>query len=443
MGTDLRITSALMDATLLDLPWDEPLEEWTETDVVQLPKGISRHLVRFARLGGRVVAIKETTTEMAQREYGMLRTLQRLEVPCVEPLAVIADRTSADGEPLAAALVTRHLRFSLPYRALYSSSLKAATAVRLVDALAGLLVRLHLVGFFWGDVSLSNTLFRRDAGAFAAYLVDAETGSLETGGLSDGRREEDLELARINIAGELLDLAAGDRLDAAIDPVAVAGSIVSQYRSLWHELHSDQEVPTSERWRIRERIERLNALGYDIGELSMRTTRGGTTVTISPKVVDPGHHHRRLQSLTGIDAQENQARRLLNDLDEYVATQQDARPGVDAEVLAAEWYDRVFARVVAAVPVELRGKLEGPEVFHEVLEHRWFLSEQRQREVSLKEATYAYIETQLAHRRDEAALLNVPTTVTMPIVALDDLPEGSEAEGDADDADEPDWRDRV
>ena len=36
-----------------------------------------------------------------------------------------------------------------------------------------LLVRLHLVGFYWGDVSLSNTLFRRDADAYAAYVVDA------------------------------------------------------------------------------------------------------------------------------------------------------------------------------------------------------------------------------------------------------------------------------
>ena len=68
-----------------------------------------------------------------------------------------------------------------------------------------LLVRLHLAGFYWGDVSLSNTLFRRDAGPFAAYLVDAETGEFhET--LSRGQREYDLELARINIAGELLDL---------------------------------------------------------------------------------------------------------------------------------------------------------------------------------------------------------------------------------------------
>ena len=434
MRPDLRITSAVMDATLLDLPWDLPLDEWTEADVVQLPKGISRHLVRFAGLGGRVVAIKETTAEMATREYGLLRTLQRLEVPCVEPLAVIADRTDADGDPLAAALVTRHLRFSLPYRALYSSSFKAPTAQRLVDALAGLLVRLHLVGFYWGDVSLSNTLFRRDAGAFAAYLVDAETGTLERDGLSDGRREDDLEIARVNIAGELLDLAAGDRLDATIDPIAVAGSIVEQYRSLWHELHSDEIIPAEERWRISARIERLNQLGYDIGELAISTGDGGTTVRIQPKVVDPGHHHRRLQSLTGIDAQENQARRLLNDLDQYVATQHDLRRSVGDEALAHEWFEQVFAPVVESVPLQLRGKLEAPEVFHEVLEHRWFLSESEQREVPLAEAVERYIATQLAFRRDEAALLDVPITMAMPIATLQDT---------LDDDEDLDWRDRV
>ncbi|WP_425846991.1 DUF4032 domain-containing protein [Agrococcus sp. TSP3-2-1] len=435
MRSDLRITSAVMDATLLDLPWDEPLEQWTEADVVQLPKGISRHLVRFARLGGRVVAIKETTPEMAAREYAMLRTLQRLEVPCVEPLAVIADRVDADGNPLAAALVTRHLRFSLPYRALYSSALKAPTAQRLVDALAGLLVRLHLVGFYWGDVSLSNTLFRRDAGAFAAYLVDAETGTLLRDGLSDGRREDDLELARVNIAGELLDLAAGDRLDESIDPVRVAGSIVDQYRSLWHELHSDEVLPADERWRISARIERLNALGYDIGELAIRTGDGGTTVRIQPKVVDPGHHHRRLQSLTGIDAQENQARRLLNDLDQYVATQRDLRPYVGDEALVHEWLEQVFQPIVQSVPIELRGKLEPAEIFHEVLEHRWFLSEREQREVPLAEAAEQYIATQLAFRRDEAALLDLPLTMTMPIITVQGLLDEEDDEGD--------WRDRV
>ena len=173
---------------------------------------------------------------MAKGEYDMLRTLQRLDIPCVEPVAVITNRTDDEGEALKPVLVTRHLKFSLPYRALFSQTLRPDTATRLVDALAVLLVRLHIVGFFWGDVSLSNTLFRRDAGAFAAYLVDAETGKLYEGGLSNGQRENDLEIARVNIAGELLDLEAGGRVADELDPVNISNGIVAAYRSLWKEL---------------------------------------------------------------------------------------------------------------------------------------------------------------------------------------------------------------
>ena len=166
----------------------------------------------------------------------MLRTLQRIDVPCVDPVAVITNRTDDEGNPLDSVLVTRHLKFSLPYRALYSQTLRPDTATRLIDALAVLLVRLHIVGFFWGDVSLSNTLFRRDAGAFAAYLVDAETGQLYEGGLSNGQRENDLEIARVNIAGELLDLRPAAGLDEDLDPVEISNGIVAAYRTLWKEL---------------------------------------------------------------------------------------------------------------------------------------------------------------------------------------------------------------
>ena len=96
---------------------------------------------------------------------------------------------------------------------------------RLIDAQALLLVRLHLVGFYWGDVSLSNTLFRRDAGAFAAYLVDAETGELYPD-LSTGQREYDLEIARVNIAGELMDLLEGGLIEEKVDPVATSELIM-------------------------------------------------------------------------------------------------------------------------------------------------------------------------------------------------------------------------
>ncbi|MDO9063040.1 MAG: DUF4032 domain-containing protein, partial [Microbacterium sp.] len=329
------ITAASVEPALLDLPWESPLDAWPSAHIAALPKGISRHLVRFVHLSGGVVAVKETTEELARREYELLRGLQRIEAPAVEPVAVVTGRTDADGAPLPSVLVTRHLRFSMPYRALFAQTLRPDTATRLIDALAVLLARLHVSGFFWGDVSLSNTLFRRDAGAFAAYLVDAETGQLHPDGISSGQRSNDLELARVNVAGELFDLQAAGRLEPGLDPVAVAERVVDTYHRLWGELTEWEAIPATERWRISDRVRRLNDLGFDIGELEMVTDADGTTVRIQPKVVDAGHHQRRLLRLTGLDTQENQARRLLNDLDSYVATY--GRPDQGEEVLAHEW----------------------------------------------------------------------------------------------------------
>ncbi|MFF2387597.1 DUF4032 domain-containing protein [Agromyces sp. NPDC058104] len=439
MSGSLSITSAMADPALLDLPWSLPLESWPSDAIAALPKGISRHLVRFAHLGGHVVAIKETTAEMAKGEYEMLRTLQRLEIPCVEPVAVITNRSDDEGEELKPVLVTRHLRFSLPYRALFSQTLRPDTATRLVDALAVLLVRLHIVGFFWGDVSLSNTLFRRDAGAFAAYLVDAETGKLYEGGLSNGQRENDLEIARVNIAGELLDLEAGGKVADELDPVRISNGIVEAYRSLWTELTGSESFSSAERWRINERVNRLNELGFDIEELAIKTDASGTTVRIQPKVVDAGHHQRRLLRLTGLDAGENQARRLLNDLDSYRAAY--GKGDLDEEMVAHEWLMRVFEPVVRAIPRELRGKLEPAEVFHQLLEHRWFMAQQAGHDIPLAEAVTSYINTVLRHRRDEATMIDPPTGSLT--AAIEVVPTETAAMSAIDPDDEDDWRLKV
>jgi len=419
MSASLSITASMGSAELLELPWDSPLEKWPKAAVAALPKGISRHIVRFVHLGPHIVAIKETTQALAVREYDMLRKLDRLDVPCVEPVAIVSGRTDHTGDPLPTALVTRHLRFSLPYRALYSQSLRPDTARRLADALAALLVRLHIVGFFWGDVSLSNTLFRRDAGAFAAYLVDAETGELMPGSLSDGQRENDLEIARVNVAGELLDLQAGGRLDEDIDPLEISESILLSYRSLWDELTGWESFDQSERWRIAQRVQRLNDLGFDIENLSISTNESGSNLTIQPKVVDAGHHTRRLLRLTGIDAGENQARRLLNDLDAFRAFHYPQEE-VDEEVVAHEWLSQVYDKVMKAIPKEFRGKLEPAEIFHQWLEHRGMKSREEDRDVGFKESVAAYMENVLAHRRDEAMVTGPPTEAfTLPNPTID------------------------
>ena len=410
------IPTARPGPALLDLPWDLPLETWPDEYLAALPRGISRHVVRFVKLSGRVLAVKEIKDELATREYQMLRMLDRLDLPTVEPFGVVSGRVGRDGQPLDACLVTRHLQFSLPYRALFSQSLRADTSTRLIDALAVLLVRLHLTGFWWGDVSLSNTLFRRDAGAFAAYLVDAETGELHQS-LTDGQREHDLDIARVNIAGELMDLEAGGMLPEGADPVDTSNQIVTRYTELWAELTGQERFERGDRWRVDERIRRLNELGFDVDELAISTDFDGTHIQIQPKVVDAGHHSRRLLRLTGLDVEENQARRLLNDLDSYRAGTD--RQNDDEEIVAHDWLAKIYEPVTRRVPRDLAGKLEPAELFHEVLEHRWYMSERAGHDVPIEDALADYVATVLPGKPDEATVVGVDT-VEMPVLAMFD-----------------------
>jgi hypothetical protein len=391
----LRIVATKPNPALVTLPWSSPLEEWDDEFVVPLPRGLSRHVVRIVRLGTDVYAVKETREAMAFREYRMLRDLSRLGLPTVDPVGVVCGREAADGEEIEPALLTRHLRYSLPYRSLFSHGLRSDSLPRLVDALVVLLVRLHLTGFFWGDVSLSNVLFRRSAGEFAAYLVDAETGELHPE-LTEGQRNYDLTVAYENLYGELLDLQAGGLLDENVDPDDTVAQVKARYDALWRELTGTEEFSVKEMWRIEQRIERLNDLGFDVDELDIVTDWDGATVRLQPKVVEAGHHARELQGLTGLDVEDNQARRLLNDIARFTA--HFDLGGEDRAIVAHRWLNTVYEPIVELVPQRLRGRLEPAEIFHEILEHRWFLSEQAGHEVDIKETARSYIDTVLAKR---------------------------------------------
>jgi hypothetical protein len=402
----VEITAARPDRRLMDFPWEVPLEEWPESLLAALPRGISRHVVRFVRLGGSVLAVKEISDHLARGEYDLLRVLGRQDMPSVEPYAVVSGRRDRNGDPLDSVLVTRHLRFSLPYRAVFSSLTTAETADMLIDALAVLMVRLHLAGFYWGDVSLSNTLFRRDAGAFAAYLVDAETGAFHER-LSRGQRNYDLDLARTNIIGEMMDLQAGERMDEDADVLSIGDRLVDRYHELWSTLTQLETFDTEERWRVSERIETLNRLGFDVEELELTTDMDGTRLSLQPKLVEAGHHRRRLLQLTGIDAGENQARRLLNDLDQFRA--ETDRAGEDESFVAHRWVADRYEPVIRSVPRHLRGKLQSPELYHMVLEHKWLLSEQRGTDVSLADTVGDFVANVLETLPDEEALVSTET----------------------------------
>ena len=393
----LRIVAGRPDPALLKLPWHLPLEEWDEY-VVPLPRGLSRHVVRIVRPGTNTYAVKETVEEIAFREHQMLRNLQRLGLPAVHPQGVVTGRVDANGEELPAALLTQHLQFSLPYRSLFSHGLTADNLPSLIDAMVVLLVRLHLADFFWGDVSLSNVLFRRSADGFAAYLVDAETGELKPS-LSDRLREHDLTVATENVFAELLDLQASDSLDHEVQAHEIVEMLRDRYDALWSELTGVEEFSTNEMWRIEQRVERLNDLGFDVDELDVVTDWDGDRVRIQPKVVELGHHRRELQALTGLDVEDAQARRILNDIASFAAYWNLGRE--DRSLVAAKWLTQTYEPILALIPPEARGKLEPAQIFHEILEHRWYLSENAGREIDLLDAARSYVETVLMHKPDE------------------------------------------
>jgi hypothetical protein len=382
-------------AGLLTLPWAEPLADWHDGRLVEIrQRGISRHVVRFVYDDGTLYALKELSERLARREFRLLRALANKGVPAVEVvgIAVDLDATRSRRHDGDAILVTNYLSYSTTYRAVFSRPRSIQPVDGLLDALVELLVRLHLSGFFWGDCSLSNTLFRYDAGTLEAYLVDAET-SEQHAALSDGQRRYDLELAAERVAGELLDLQAGELLPDHVDPFEIADELRKRYNSLWHELTREEILrPDEQRYRIADRLRRLNDLGFDAEEVELIPTPEGNKLRVRTRVAESGHFARKLFLRTGIDAGENQARRLLNDIASFRAylEQKDGHP-VSEIVAANRWLEEVYDPVIAEIPDEFRGRLPPAEIFHEVLEHRWYMSEAAGRDVGTTAATKAYM----------------------------------------------------
>lgn len=399
---------------LLTLPWHLPLEDWEDERLVEIRHaGTSRHVVRFVADSGRLYALKEMHELLARREYRMLRKLDELGIPAVAPLGIVVDRGEHKGVKLDAVLCTHYLEYSTTYRALYSDPHRPRPTDKLLDALVELLVRLHLAGFFWGDCSLSNTLFRLDAGAFQAIFVDAETTELHSP-LSHGQREHDVELAYERVGGELLDLQAAGLLPPDVEPAELAAEIPERYHKLWDTLSEDVIIrPEEQRYKIAERLRRLNQLGFEADEVELVSAEGGYRLRVKTRVAEPGHDRVVLRTLTGLDVGENQARRLLNDIASFKGhLEKEAGKKIPTMVAASRWLHEVYDKVMALMPAELATRLPPAEVFHEVLEHRWFLSEAAGRDVGTTAAARDYFQNVLPRVPEE--LLAVPGGAAAP-----------------------------
>jgi tRNA A-37 threonylcarbamoyl transferase component Bud32 len=416
----LQIANPSEHPHIADFPFTEPLEEWELPDMHRV-LGLHRHVVRLVEFEGISYVVKELPDDLVEREYRLLRELDDDGLPTAEVVAALTGKPDgADGM-----LVTRHIDYTLPYRTLLSGRGLTIPYLgeRVLDALVVLLVRLHLAGYFWGDCSLSNTLFRRDAGALSAYVIDMETGERHEH-LSNGQRRLDLQVATENVAGGLLDLQAGGRLQEDVDPMGVALQIEERYHSLWDELTAAQDFSADETHTIRQRLERLHELGFDVEEMDIVDGDDEGRLRYIPRVVEHGFHAERLRSLTGLETTENQARRMLDDIRTFghhlnVERQERLDAGeptgygstarsLPENVVAVRWLDDRFEPLMARIPPELFAKLEAAEIYHQLLEHRWFLSETTGTDVALEDALDSYIDDVLASAPDEVTISRRP-----------------------------------
>lgn len=375
----------------LDLPWHLPLGEWAGAcaRIVQLPRGLSRHEVLFVSYGPAVYALKELPEAAAEHEYELLSLLEERRLPAVTPVG--RARVWRGGGEEAGVLITRYLDGALPYRTLFQDPGLRRYRDRLLDAMAGLLVRLHLAGFYWGDCSLSNTLFRRDAGELQAYLVDAETSEHhET--LGDGARRQDLVILEENVAGDLADLEAFMELPGSLDADDTGARLHERYEALWAETTREEVVPSDEHWRIQDHIRRLNQLGFSVGEVEIETTGAGDRLRIRAIVTDRDYHRHLFQGLTGLTVEERQAQLMLNEIKELKATLgHELDRSVPFSVAAFHWQRERFEPALRAL-APVTEKLGDPaEAYCQVLEHKWFLSEQARRDVGLEAALADYV----------------------------------------------------
>jgi hypothetical protein len=398
-------------AGLLALPWDRPLTAWPDDVLADVPqRRISRHVVRYVALEGTVYALKEIVEPLARKEYSLLADFAADGLPTVGVVGICVDRPG--DQP--AILITRYLDYSVSYRHLFSTPRGDVSAEQLVDTLVALLVRLHLDGVFWGDCSLSNALFVPDAGTMAAYLVDAQTAERHVT-LSPGQRLEDVDLAIDRVAAELLDLEAGGLLPPGVDAVELAVGIRVRYDALWNELTREEVVLDDHASGVTGRVRRLSALGFDVQEIELVTSDAQSVVRVRTHVAGPDAHRRELYRLSGLQVQENQARRLLDDLRGYRAWLEQ-RDGVElADTVAGHrWVAEVYEPVVESIPAAHLGRLAPAEVFHEILEHRWFLSEIEGEDVGTMAAARSYFDTVLGETTREVGVASIERGLRQP-----------------------------
>lgn len=198
MGRDKLIYD--IDDRYLDLvaklPFHKSLEEWSspEVNLITIRHGNSRHPVVFVRSGTVRFAIKETTERLAYKELHNYEKIAQSDIQTIKPIGVII-RTSGNIEvptkvgrmyesDKTAYLITVLAESVLPQSTLYNLRLTWEAKSEIWDVIAEFFAQIHAKNIYWGDASLQNLLIKFRKVTTASFqkkrkleviLSDAET----------------------------------------------------------------------------------------------------------------------------------------------------------------------------------------------------------------------------------------------------------------------------
>jgi tRNA A-37 threonylcarbamoyl transferase component Bud32 len=380
-----------------DLPWELTLNEWPKDGphMEEVPHGLSRHPVVFVNYDGVLYALKELPESIARKEFDLLSQIHALSLPCVKPIGYAVVRRSTNNSSI---LFTRYLEASIPFRYLFINDIVRHFQAHLLDAIAGLLVQLHTNGFYWGDCSLSNILFRRDAGALQAYLVDAETAEAHLPQISPMLRFHDLEIMKENILRELTELQ-NDQAISSSYPLEETGVYIQQrYRGLWEEITREAVFSQDELYKVQERVRALNALGFSVKDIELKNEDHGNSLKLRIFVSDRNFHRTQLIEITGLYAEDHQAQKIINEIYELKANMANSgNPNITLEAVAHHWLEHVYKPVMQQLKPFLKNQsrtkinTDPIELYCQILEHKWYLSERAHHDVGHQAAVEDYI----------------------------------------------------
>jgi hypothetical protein len=356
---------------LVKLPWYKPLERWTKRDAkfLEVRSGLSRHIVRFISRTGRAFAIKETSPDIAEKEFASYLRLRELGVPTLMPVGTVIRTegrflvpTPPGPQPQVQAtgyLITRLLEYSRPDSTLFGRDFTRENRRRIWDAVVRLFVQLHCKGVYWGDASLANMMIVFVKHPFPevgvrtvlrAVLADAETVEFHPA-LSDALRRADVDFFLESMAWTEEDMRASGVLAKPLMTAQEQEYIFKRYLDLY-------EVEREE-----QRFELITKIDVD--------------------------------ARLGPFEQPGQSKALLAQIYEhkwYLSERE--RREVPVEEAARDWYMNVFIPVLRLFN-EFRIMDEFPErtavsLYLDIMLHKYYLSEQVGKDVGLLAAFEVY-----------------------------------------------------